>query len=181
LNEDNLCTCHPEDWPFTACLSAFQYQFPINKLIGQYKNKARLSLCQSFAQSLAAQIKQQKQPLPQLLIPVPLSPQKLAKRGFNQSLELAKDLGKILSIPVDYHLLQTVGQGKSQKELSKKQRQNLNAEQFYLSNKIQQTHIAIIDDVITTGATVKTIAQILQKQGVTHIQAWSIARVMTKQ
>ncbi|HNL36383.1 MAG TPA: hypothetical protein PKI88_04675 [Agitococcus sp.] len=181
LNEDNLCTCHPEDWPFTACLSAFEYQFPINKLIGQYKNKARLSLCQSFAQSLAAQIKQQKQPLPELLLPVPLSPEKLAKRGFNQSLELAKDLGKILSIPVDYQLLQTVGQAKSQKELSKKQRQNLNAEQFYLSNKIQQTHIAIIDDVITTGATVKTIAQILQKQGVTHIQAWSIARVMTKQ
>ena len=90
-------------------------------------------------------------------------------------------MGKILSIPVDYHLLQTVGQGKSQKELSKKQRQNLNAEQFYLSNNIQHQHIAIIDDVITTGATVKTIAQILQKQGVTHIQAWSIARVMTKQ
>ena len=57
----------------------------------------------------------------------------------------------------------------------------MNTEQFYLTNKIQQTHIAIIDDVITTGATVKTIAQILQKQGVTHIQAWSIARVMTKQ
>lgn len=181
LNEDNLCTCHPEDWPFIACLSAFQYQFPINKLIGQYKNKARLSLCQSFAQSLAAQIKQQKQPLPELLIPVPLSPQKLAKRGFNQSLELAKDLGKILSIPVDYHLLQTVGQGKSQKQLNRRQRQAMNTEQFYLTNKIQQTHIAIIDDVITTGATVKTIAQILQKQGVTQIQAWSIARVMTKQ
>ena len=181
LNEDNLCSCHPEDWPFIACLSAFEYQFPINKLIGQYKNQARLSLCQSFAQSLAAQIHQQKHPLPQLLIPVPLSPQKLAKRGFNQSLELAKDLSKILSIPVDYQLLQSTGQHKSQKELSKKQRQNLNAEQFYLTNKIQQTHIAIIDDVITTGATVKTIAQILQKQGVTHIQAWSIARVMTKQ
>ncbi|HRH91417.1 MAG TPA: hypothetical protein PLW01_05825, partial [Agitococcus sp.] len=181
LNEDNLCTCHPEDWPFIACLSAFEYQFPINKLIGQYKNQARLSLCQSFAQSLAAQIKKQKQPLPELLLPVPLSPEKLAKRGFNQSLELAKDLGKILSIPVDYHLLQTVGQGKSQKQLNRRQRQAMNTEQFYLTNKIQQTHIAIIDDVITTGATVKTIAQILQKQGVTHIQAWSIARVMTKQ
>ncbi|MCB1660223.1 MAG: ComF family protein [Pseudomonadales bacterium] len=182
LNEENLCTCHPEDWPFIACLSAFDYQFPINKLIGQYKNQARLSLCQSFAQSLAAQITQHKQPLPELLIPVPLSPQKLAKRGFNQSLELAKDLGKILSIPVDYHLLQTVGQDKSQKELSKKQRQNLNAEQFYLSNNIQYTHIAIIDDVITTGATVKSIAYLLRQQGATHLQAWSIARVnATKQ
>ena len=105
----------------------------------------------------------------------------MAKRGFNQSLELAKDLSKILSIPVDYQLLQSTGQHKSQKELSKKQRQNLNAEQFYLSKNIQQTHIAIIDDVITTGTTVKTISQIFQKQGITHIQAWSIARVMTKQ
>lgn len=182
LNDDNLCTCHPEDWPFIACLSAFNYQFPINKLIGQYKNHSRLALCDSFAQSLAAQITQQKQPQPDLLIPVPLSPQKLAKRGFNQSLELAKDLGKILSIPVDYHLLQTVGQGKSQKELSKKQRQNLNAEQFYLSNHIQHQHIAIIDDVITTGATVKTIAYLLRQHGASHLQAWSIARVnATKQ
>lgn len=182
LNDHNLCTCHPEDWPFIACLSAFDYQFPINKLIGQYKNQARLSLCQSFAQSLAAQITQQKQPQPELLMPVPLSPQKLAKRGFNQSLELAKDLGKILSIPVDYHLLQTVGQGKSQKQLNKQQRLNHGSGQYFLSKALQHQHIAIIDDVITTGATVKSIAYLLRQQGATQLQAWSIARVnATKQ
>lgn len=177
LNNDDLCTCHPEDWPFIACLSAFDYQFPINKLIGQYKNQSRLTLCQSFAQSLAAQITQQKQPLPELLIPVPLSPQKLAKRGFNQSLELAKDLSKILSIPVDYHLLQTTGQAKSQKQLSKQQRLNHDSGQYFLNKPLQHKHIAIIDDVITTGATVKSIAYLLRKHGATHLQAWSIARV----
>lgn len=176
LFEQPLCACKPEDSPFTACLSAFQYQFPINKLITQYKSQARLALCYSFAQSLAAQIKQQKQPLPELLLPVPLSPEKLAKRGFNQSVELAKDLSKILSIPVDFHLLQTTGQAKSQKQLNRRQRQAMNTEQFYLTNKIQQTHIAIIDDVITTGTTVKTIAYLLRQQGVKHIQAWSIAK-----
>ncbi len=181
LLEQQICACKPEDSPFMACLSAFEYQFPINKLINQYKEQSRLALCDSFAQSIAAQIDQQKQALPELLIPVPLSDDKLRQRGFNQSVELAKALSRILNIPVDYQSLRTKGQTKSQKQLNQKQRLALSADQFTLNQNIHYKHIAIIDDVITTGTTVKTIAYLLREHGVTHLQAWSIAKTSHQQ
>ena len=170
------CTCKAEDWPFLACLSAFEYQFPINELIFQYKSQARLALCDSFAQAIIVQIKRQQIPLPQLLMPVPLHAQKLKARGFNQSLEIAKIIGKHLSIPVDYHSLQCTQASLQQKTLNKQQRiSNIN-QNFSLTKPVTATHIALIDDVITTGATTKALAYLLRQQGATHIQAWSIAR-----
>lgn len=178
LTQDNVCSCRPEDWPFSACISAFDYQFPINKLILHYKNQARLTLCQGFAQALALQIQQQKQALPQLLVPVPLSPHKLTTRGFNQSAELAKDLGKLLSIPVDCHILCTTGQEISQKQLNKQQRLRQNTAQYALNKPLPYQHIAIIDDVITTGATTKALAYLLRESGVKTIQSWAVARTL---
>jgi predicted amidophosphoribosyltransferase len=107
LTANTPCICKAEDWPFAACLSAFEYQFPINKLLFQYKSQARLALCESFAQALTNQVKKQQQVLPQVLMPVPLHTSKLKQRGFNQSLELAKVLSKQLHIPIDYHSLQS--------------------------------------------------------------------------
>ena len=163
-------------WPFAACLSAFEYQFPINELIFQYKSQARLALCDSFAQALITQIKKQQHPLPQVLMPVPLHPNKLKQRGFNQSLELAKVLSKQLHIPIDYHSLQSTQQTTQQKSLNKQQRLVNVQSSYALTRPLSVTHIALIDDVITTGATTKTLAYLLREHGATQIQAWSIAR-----
>ncbi len=176
LQNNNLCTCKAEDWPFLACLSAFEYQFPINELIFQYKSQTRLTLCDSFAQALIAQVKKQQLPLPQVLMPVPLHHHKLKQRGFNQSLEVAKIIGKSLNIPIDYQSLQSTQQSLQQKTLNKQQRMSNINEQFSLTKSLTMTHIALIDDVITTGATTKALAYLLRQQGATQIQAWSIAR-----
>ena len=176
LTANTPCTCKAEDWPFSACLSAFEYQFPINELIFQYKSQARLALCDSFAQALITQIKKQQHPLPQVLMPVPLHPNKLKQRGFNQSLELAKVLSKQLHIPIDYHSLQSTQQTTQQKTLNKQQRLVNVQSSYALTRPLSVTHIALIDDVITTGATTKTLAYLLREHGATQIQAWSIAR-----
>ena len=176
LTANMPCTCKAEDWPFAACLSAFAYQFPINELLFQYKSQARLALCNSFAQTLIAQIKKQQHPLPQVLMPVPLHPNKLKQRGFNQSLELAKVLSKQLHIPIDYHSLQSTQQTTQQKSLNKQQRLVNVQSSYALTRPLSVTHIALIDDVITTGATTKTLAYLLREHGATQIQAWSIAR-----
>ena len=176
LTANTPCTCKAEDWPFAACLSAFEYQFPINKLLFQYKSQARLALCESFAQALTNQVKKQQQVLPQVLMPVPLHTSKLKQRGFNQSLELAKVLSKQLHIPIDYHSLQSSHQTTQQKSLNKQQRLANVQTNYALTQPLSVTHIALIDDVITTGATTKTLAYLLREHGATHIQAWSIAR-----
>jgi predicted amidophosphoribosyltransferase len=82
LTANTPCTCKAEDWPFAACLSAFEYQFPINKLLFQYKSQARLALCESFAQALTNQVKKQQQVLPQVLMPVPLHTQQAKTTWF---------------------------------------------------------------------------------------------------
>lgn len=176
LTANTPCICKAEDWPFAACLSAFEYQFPINKLLFQYKSQARLALCESFAQALTNQVKKQQQVLPQVLMPVPLHTSKLKQRGFNQSLELAKMLSKQLHIPIDYHSLQSSHQTTQQKSLNKQQRLANVQTNYALTQPLSVTHIALIDDVITTGATTKTLAYLLREHGATHIQAWSIAR-----
>ena len=176
LTANTPCFCKAEDWPFAACLSAFEYQFPINKLLFQYKSQARLALCESFAQALTNQVKKQQQVLPQVLMPVPLHTSKLKQRGFNQSLELAKVLSKQLHIPIDYHSLQSSHQTTQQKSLNKQQRLANVQTNYALTRPLSVTHIALIDDVITTGATTKTLAYLLREHGATHIQAWSIAR-----
>lgn len=176
LTANTPCFCKAEDWPFAACLSAFEYQFPINKLLFQYKSQARLALCESFAQALTNQVKKQQQVLPQVLMPVPLHTSKLKQRGFNQSLELAKMLSKQLHIPIDYHSLQSSHQTTQQKSLNKQQRLANVQTNYALTQPLSVTHIALIDDVITTGATTKTLAYLLREHGATHIQAWSIAR-----
>ena len=176
LTANTPCFCKAEDWPFAACLSAFEYQFPINKLLFQYKSQARLALCESFAQALTNQVKKQQQVLPQVLMPVPLHTSKLKQRGFNQSLELAKMLSKQLHIPIDYHSLQSSHQTTQQKSLNKQQRLANVQTNYALTRPLSVTHIALIDDVITTGATTKTLAYLLREHGATHIQAWSIAR-----
>lgn len=180
LIDGQFCTCKAEDWPFTACISAFSYQFPIKQLISQYKNQARLALCLPMAQALVTQIRHLDLPLPQLLIPVPTHAQKLKQRGFNQSAELAKNLAQLLNIPVDLHSLQLAHQTNSQKQLSKQQRQHNTAHIYQLNKPISATHIAIIDDVITTGATTKSLAYLLREQGAKQIQTWTIARTLVK-
>lgn len=113
---------------------------------------------------------------PQLLIPVPLHRRRLRSRGFNQAIELAKPVSRRLNIPIDRTACQKLRHTQAQSELPAKVRiQNLkNA--FQLTRAISASHVAIIDDIYTTGATTQTLAHTLKKHGVTTIEAWCLAR-----
>lgn len=178
VSTERQCACKDEDWPFSVCIAACAYAFPVDALISQLKNQHKLSLSEPLGLLIASQIKRQRIELPELLIPVPSSTERLQQRGFNQAAEIAKVVSKKLSIPVDYSNVQHNKQNAVQKNLNKQQRlQNVNAA-FTLSKPIRATHVAIIDDVITTGATTKAIAYLLRENGVKTIQSWAIARVL---
>lgn len=178
VSVEQQCACKAEEWPFSACIAACAYAFPMDALISQLKNQHKLNLAEPLGLLIAKQIQQQGIALPELLIPVPSHPERLKQRGFNQAVEIAKVVGKQLSIPVDYLSVQRGKQSAAQKNLNKQQRLHNVDSVFSLYNTVKATHVAIIDDVITTGATTKALAYLLRESGVKTIQSWAVARTL---
>lgn len=175
------CACKDEEWPFSTCLAACSYAFPLDALISQYKNAHRLPLAQSLAGLIVQRVQQLKLSLPELLLPVPSHHHKLRLRGFNQSVEIARIIGKHLDIPVDTDSLECMSLSAVQKRLNQRQRTLNVAGTFRLNKNLTAQRVALIDDVITTGATTKALAYLLREQGVTDIQAWAVARTLPHQ
>ena len=117
--------------------------------------------------------------LPQLLIPVPLSRWNWVKRGYNQAGLLAKHLSKQLSIPMTSNTL-VRKHGPAQRQKTKVQRHQLPMSTFVVKATIAQDHVAIIDDVMTTGRTTQVIRNLLHAQGLSRVDIWCACRaVMT--
>ena len=166
------CQTTPPD--FQQTYAPFIYHDIMRLLISelkfnhQYKN-ARL-LGQLFTQSF------EHSPLPQCIIPVPLHKKRYRQRGFNQSFEIAKTIGKQLTIPVDTHWCIRHKDTAHQVGLSIKARHKNVKGAFSVTKKSAYTHIALLDDVMTTGSTVREIASVLKKAGVDRIDLWICAR-----
>lgn len=128
-----------------------------------------------------AALKIDKADLPDLIIPVPLHPSRLRMRGFNQSLELANSVGKLLSCPVASNTLKRIRKTTPQSSLNAKQRQNNLSGAFDVKEEsITGRKILLVDDIITTGATIKECRQLLMEKGCLQTDVLVIARTMTK-
>lgn len=160
---------------YTRTTVLFNYDYPAKKLIHEFKFKKRAELSVFFADRLSNKIKNQKA-LPEILIPVPLHRKRQLVRGYNQSMELAKHLSSRLNIPLNSKLCERIVNTDPQSKLSKKSRKKNVKNAFSLSNNKVSKHIAIIDDVITTGATINEIATTFKKAGCEQIDVWAIAK-----
>ena len=177
--------------PFDACFCPFEYQGPIKEQIKAFKYKAKPELAKTLAQLLYHEIIANDLPRPDLLIPVPMHISKLRDRGYNQSLLLTQQLSKLIAIPYNRHILVKHKATPAQAELSLKQRQTsvkgcfkvtekAFIDQMYRKSKHKHKikHIAIIDDVFTTGATASEIAKVLKRKGVNYVEIWGIAHTV---
>lgn len=113
--------------------------------------------------------------LPHALVPVPSKTPSLRQRGFSPALQLAKTLSRLSGVPLhhhhqDRHLLQLV-----QKNQSRAQRRKAKGSDFFIRHK-PPGHVAIVDDVMTTGGTVDALAQQLKKLGAKQVDVWVFAR-----
>ncbi len=162
-------------------LAAFEYRYPISEMISAYKFNHRLEFLPVFSQSLYHQIQQYIHRIgkPEVLIPVPLHVTRLQERGYNQSLLLVKLLSKALDIPFLNDFCSKVHETEPQLKTPATQRYNNVQSVFELSlpaSKAQYKHIAIVDDVVTTGATVEALSKVCSNAGVQTISVWCIAR-----
>lgn len=156
------------------------YSAPVKQLITQLKFHNNLSYASLLADNFANHLRQRNATLPECIIPVPLHPQRLRERGFNQALELARIVAKQLNIPLKNSLCKRSKATPYQSGLSAKQRKQNLKNAFKVTNEDHYQHVAIFDDVVTTGTTVNELAKELKKSGIEVIEVWAIARTDSK-
>ena len=151
------------------------YQYPINRLIKKIKFDKKPEFIFAFVNQFVHKLENNAN-LPEVLIPVPLHPKRQAERGFNQSAVFATKLAKKLGIRAELSLVVRSKNTRPQSSLSYKHRKKNVKAAFSLIKDINYNHVAIIDDVITTGATINELAKLLKRAGVENIDAWAIAK-----
>lgn len=175
--------CDYEEPPVAVMRSVFQYRTPIDFWVPQVKFHRALSLARLMGELCGERLCEMGPALgrwPDVLIPVPLHTSRLKERGFDQPLELARPLSARLGIPLRTDILvrgrATVKQ--SETDLEHRQSNLFGAFMVNLSSFSQTLpeHVAILDDVMTTGATLHEAALCLQDAGVLTVEAWVVAR-----
>ncbi len=164
---------HPR---FDLCHAPFLYLPPFGRLIGDLKFNSGLTQARLLARLLGDFLETAMESPPDLLIPVPLHPSRLRERGYNQSLELARPLSRQFGIPLKYNLCTRIRATPHQLSLKKQDRTRNVRGGFRVSGKLNARHVALIDDVVTTGATVSELARQLKKNGVERVDVWAVAR-----
>ncbi len=175
-----LCgECLKQPRPFDATYALYLYESPITKLILALKFNHQLVYARVLGELLAMKIQTdwyQDKPLPEIIIPVPLHPKRLQERGFNQALEIARPIARHLKLPVNVKACARTKYTAAQATLPANERQRNIKNAFAVVKKLSYQHIAVIDDVITTGNTISEFCQTLKAAGVKKIDVWCCAR-----
>jgi ComF family protein len=171
------CLVHPPQ--FDRTISAFRYRYPLDRLVQAYKFRANLSLLPLFADALIEAIgKHHPAPLPDLIVPLPLAPKRLAERGFNQSALLGDKLASALAIKFESRGMLRVRETPPQSGLNREARLKNVRGAFDCAKSLAGKRVAIVDDVMTTGATLSEAARALKRAGAIEVSAWVIARAV---
>ena len=172
------CVVHPP--PFERSVTAVDYAYPWDALITRFKFHGALDLAPALAQSLADAVARSPAPHRPLLVPVPLSNARLRERGYNQAWELARRLARLLQCPTDARLLLRVRDTPHQIAFPPEQRAGNVRAAFAVEPRraagLRGRTVALVDDVMTTGATAAEAARVLLQAGAAQVHIWSVAR-----
>lgn len=166
---------------YDATVTAFDYAAPVDQLLLQLKFGARLALAPLLAELLHVAIQQQPDwEAPQLLSPVPLGPARLAERGFNQALEIARPLARLLHVHLQPRLALRVRETRAQSGVAPQERQANLAHAFAIAPEhaplLQGCHVGIVDDVMSSGHTVHALATACKSAGAARVSILVVAR-----
>lgn len=180
--------CLAQGPAFDATVAACDYLPPLDQLVLALKFGGRLALAPLFAQlQRNALLRSQAaaSALPDWLTAVPLGPRRLRERGFNQALEVAKPLAQLLGVPLYPQLLQRLRDTQAQSLQHRDERQGNLREAFTVSQAFIDTvrgrHVGVVDDVLTTGATLNEVAATLKRFGAARVTNLIFARTPSRQ
>ncbi len=177
LPESGICgVCLQRPPPLDTVHAAFDYAFPVDGLLPWLKFHHDFASGRVLVQHMAERFAALERP--QALLPLPLHPSRLRKRGYDQALELAKPLARALGVPLRTDLLQRVRATSAQSRLDAEARKRNLRGAFAAANGVALPgRVTLFDDVMTTGATLHAAAEALRKAGVAQVDAWVCARV----
>lgn len=178
LPQTGLCGgCLAKPPPFDACHAPLIYQAGVRQLVHGLKFHRQLANARLLADVMLPKL-QLIADRPQRIVPVPLHRTRLRERGYNQSLELARYLGRALDIPVDGQSCKRIKATLPQSSLGAKERKKNVRGAFELKPLAlgALSHVALVDDVITSGNTLSELARLYKKAGVARVSAWCAAR-----
>ena len=168
------CLAAPPHFDETTAL--WLYEFPCDRLVQALKYRAWLGLASFFAQRLAL-----RAPLAvDLLVPMPLHPERLAHRGFNQALEIARSLAARTGAALDARAARRVHNTVPQTELPYEERAKNIRGAFASRVDLHGKTVAVVDDVMTTGATANELARVLKLAGATRVEILVVARAVLR-
>ncbi len=180
--EKITCTSCKKNVPkFTQTRSVFYYEGTLRQLVHSFKYQGKITIGKMLAQSMGDYCRDGSYfPTAECIVPVPLGIKKLRHREFNQSLILAKVVGKYLKVPVYPFALKKVKEPAPQMQLSRQARMRNVRGAFMVRNKkqINQKEVLLVDDVFTTGATIRECSRVLLQHGVKKVWALTLARTI---
>ncbi|MCY4743584.1 ComF family protein [Pelomonas sp. UHG3] len=166
--------------PLDRTVAALEYGFPWDGLLQHFKYHQALELRESLLERLNCALNASEVNAPDWLLPVPLSAERLRERGYNQSHELARALARRRGLRCEPDLLLRVRHNAAQASLKLDARaanvRGIFAVDPLKADQLRGTTVALLDDVMTTGATLYELARVLLQAGVMSVQAWVIAR-----
>lgn len=171
------CLNHPP--AFDRLLALCDYAPPIDRMLIQAKFHAQLIHLEILSALLSEKIIRQwynESPLPHYIIPIPLHRKRLRERGYNQALELAKPISRQLHTPLRQDICIRAKPTVAQSTLPHKERQENVRHAFKVNTSVKDQHIAIVDDIVTTGHTVNALSLLLKEAGAKQIDIWCCAK-----
>lgn len=170
--------CQRQPPPWHGVWAPFRYAWPLDRLEARFKFAGDLAAGRALAEAwldCAAPAR------PQALLPVPLHRRRLRARGYNQARELARTLASGLDIPCAERLLLRTRATRAQTDLgARERRRNVRGAFAVRPGARLPTHVALVDDVCTTGATLAECARTLRRGGVERVDVWVLARAPTR-
>lgn len=177
LAKTGICgACIANPPAYDRSIAAVNYAFPVDALLHSLKYRANLAIAPVLAHLLARRIG--VGPLPDFILPMPLHSAKLRERGFNQALEIARRVSKICGVALLPAVCRRIKNTPSQTSLPWKEREKNIRGAFTCEANLSGQHIAILDDVMTTGATLNELAKVLRQQGASQVSGWVVARTL---
>jgi ComF family protein len=172
-----ICLQHPPAFDHT--IAPFRYAYPLDRLLQQFKYHQQLPLGKLLAQSMLPTLTPLLQAdKPEVMVAMPMHPYRVRQRGFNHALELARHLQTALQIPLAMTGCSRTLDTPSQAGMDMKTRTRNLRGAFASQKHWQGKHVLVVDDVMTTGASMHALAKVLKQAGAGHITALVVARTL---
>jgi ComF family protein len=172
-----ICGVCQKDPPhYDKVVSPLLYASPVDRMIQRFKYHNGLHYGRVLSGLLYDAVVAEQRSLPALVLPVPLHNSRLRERGYNQALELARPLARRLSVALDRRSIRRIRKTEPQQSLNAQQRKKNLQGAFVLDDDFKARHVAIVDDVMTTGQTANILAKLLKARGAQTVEVWVAAR-----